>query len=379
MCNDLGPVVPASPRLRTKNKPRGDLHLYFFPCLILGNFVHCLYIKEGKMKKLLVSTLILAAASNAFAKGIKFKVELPLDNFASGQGMTFFASDGEFCNKDPEEEGAFDFECDPDDWGLEFSPSTTLTPPDDGARFSGVYNKNPICLYFSDDECTPYMPGLIKIIDENGAFNYSVFERADGSYAWSDEPVELEVKWNYYFCEEFTKYLSCDNGYYIANGHDEYEFGGGNCVACPDGAYCPGGIDAPVYTVTININGLDMGSCDEMMGEECRPLEIYRSASAGTYCLNREKCTRDNKDPNDTLANGGYIEDSIGSWVPSDYRLFKSFGYFADSNSVSSPVLLADALSPEVYLEGMWDSISDQRVKPDWPDHMTIYAIATSM
>ena len=175
-----------------------------------------------------------------------------------------------------------------------------------------------------------------------------------------------------YVCETSMQYSSCNKGYYLADGAGAYSETGTYCTACPTDAYCPGGTDAPVYTVTIDINGFEMGFCAGDI-EGCEPPKLYRSASAGSYCMERETCTRDGKDGHDTLATDGYIDDP--SWVPSLLKNSVAYGYFLENNSVQNPVLTSPA--PDTgeyggYLEPVLNG-SNQMTNPAYPGHMTVY------
>lgn len=175
-----------------------------------------------------------------------------------------------------------------------------------------------------------------------------------------------------YVCETTAIYSSCSKGYYLADGAGAYsEIDGTRCDPCPSGAYCPGGTEAPVYTVTIDINGFDMGFCAGDI-EGCEMPKLYRSASAHTYCMVREKCTSAGKDDNDTLAEEGYIDDP--SWVPALLKNSVEYGYYLENNSVANPVLIStdpDAGEYEAYLE--FPRHPSTMAEPEYPGHMTVY------
>ena len=173
-----------------------------------------------------------------------------------------------------------------------------------------------------------------------------------------------------YVCETTARYSTCLKGHYLADGAGAYSESGTYCTACPADAYCPGGTDAPVYTVTIDRNGFDMGDCPGA-GAGCEPLKIYRSASAHAYCMERENCTRNGKSQ-DMLVDQGYIEDP--NWVPLLLSNSVAYGYYLENNSVQNPVFTStdpEAGEFTAYLE--FANSGDQRAAPEYPGHMTVY------
>ena len=80
-----------------------------------------------------------------------------------------------------------------------------------------------------------------------------------------------------YTCDSYKQYESCNVGYYMVGSASSSTWDGtkkpGNaCKAC-NGTYCPGGTAAPLYKVTLNVNGGTAGSV----------TAIYASKSAGWY------------------------------------------------------------------------------------------------
>ena len=152
-----------------------------------------------------------------------------------------------------------------------------------------------------------------------------------------------------YTCDIPKKYISCEQGYYMTSSSTSYVWNesGSWCQKCssltPQAAHCPGGVDAPLYKVTLSMTGGTAGTV----------TAIYASKNKGWHTISGTKYTQITKliasqlptrvvDDSDEIPttytfNGFWTSASGGTqWIDKDGNFTSSTLYA----SVSGPTTL---------------------------------------
>lgn len=122
-----------------------------------------------------------------------------------------------------------------------------------------------------------------------------------------------------YTCPEYKKYVSCNEGYYLAikasSGnwvHDPTPAVGNSCVECPKNSLCPGGTSAPITIPTVTDPDTDEVDCGtDYVGSLYQKMVKY----ASQVCIrpsDLEEITKGYKTmPTSVLENVNIVMDSI--------------------------------------------------------------------